>query len=410
MIPHSLAATDIDVQPTIDAPLSRGRMQLWVERSALPADDLLTFAERHNPKRAFLFVSKILGRHIPADPMLHTQMAAALARDVVPHCRHGDVAVMGFAETAVGLGAGVHEALATSLGGRVLPYMPSTRHPGNAQVWFGFSESHSHATDHHVLEACDEGHRRALRNATTLVVVDDEATTGATFAGLVTAALTAGMDALEQVVLVSYTDWSQGQAERTIQQATGGRVAVASVALATGRWNWRADPTADALPPTPMPPRALDVEDVGHDGPTWRQGIPAHLPEWDVARILGQTPVMDGTGVLAIGTGEYVWEATRFARAVARTGLEARFLATTRSPILPGGAIASKVSFPDHYGLGIWMHLHNARTRTWRHTVVFTEREDARGIAPALAHHLGTFSLVTPSGRVLPVFQGQLPT
>lgn len=31
-------------------------------------DDLLGFAERINPKRAFLFVSKVLGRHIPVAP------------------------------------------------------------------------------------------------------------------------------------------------------------------------------------------------------------------------------------------------------------------------------------------------------------------------------------------------------
>lgn len=31
-------------------------------------EDLLGFAQRINPKRAFLFVSKVLGRHIPVAP------------------------------------------------------------------------------------------------------------------------------------------------------------------------------------------------------------------------------------------------------------------------------------------------------------------------------------------------------
>ena len=33
--------------------------------------DLLGFAQRINPKRAFLFVSKVLGRHIPVAPQYH---------------------------------------------------------------------------------------------------------------------------------------------------------------------------------------------------------------------------------------------------------------------------------------------------------------------------------------------------
>jgi hypothetical protein len=408
MIPHPVATPS----PTIDAPLSRGRMQLWVDTSRVAPEDLLTFAERHNPKRAFLFVSKILGRHIPACPLAHTRAAQDLAADVARHCAPGGVAVMGFAETAVGLGASVHEALCRYPTLDVLPYLPSTRHPGDAPVWFGFSESHSHATDHHVLVPGGALVAERVRHATTLVVVDDEATTGATFAGLVTAAIAAGMGALEQVVLVSYTDWSQGQAERTIAQATDGRVAVASVALAQGRWHWQADPHVEPLPPTPLPPRALNVGDVEHGPNGWRRGLTHTGPAWDVDRILEATPVHTtaGTGVLAIGTGEFVWDATCFARAAAQQGLDARFLATTRSPILPGGAIATKVSFPDHYGLGIWMHLHNAQAHTWNRILLFVEREDTQGVAPALAAHLGTFAVVTPSRRVIPVLEGQLPT
>ena len=33
-------------------------------------EDLLGFAQRINPKRAFLFVSKVLGRHIPVAPSI----------------------------------------------------------------------------------------------------------------------------------------------------------------------------------------------------------------------------------------------------------------------------------------------------------------------------------------------------
>lgn len=50
--------------------LSRGRISVTVNHHhpEWKLDDLLSFAERINPKRAFLFVSKVLGKHIPVAP------------------------------------------------------------------------------------------------------------------------------------------------------------------------------------------------------------------------------------------------------------------------------------------------------------------------------------------------------
>lgn len=60
--------------------LPRGTLDLTYQTNAATAkndsekngsyqlEDLLDFAQRINPKRAFLFVSKVLGRHIPVAP------------------------------------------------------------------------------------------------------------------------------------------------------------------------------------------------------------------------------------------------------------------------------------------------------------------------------------------------------
>ena len=50
--------------------LSRGRLSVHVnqQHTHWNLDDLLDFAERINPKRAFLFVSKVLGKHIRVAP------------------------------------------------------------------------------------------------------------------------------------------------------------------------------------------------------------------------------------------------------------------------------------------------------------------------------------------------------
>lgn len=48
--------------------LSSGTIQVTRDQGEVSLDDLFDIAERRNPKRAFLFVSKVLGRHIPVPP------------------------------------------------------------------------------------------------------------------------------------------------------------------------------------------------------------------------------------------------------------------------------------------------------------------------------------------------------
>ncbi|TXR27968.1 phosphoribosyltransferase, partial [Ectopseudomonas mendocina] len=58
-----------NVVPTsLRAQLKRGLLEVKVDDAVLPPANLFGFAERRNPKRAFLFVSKVLGRHIPVRP------------------------------------------------------------------------------------------------------------------------------------------------------------------------------------------------------------------------------------------------------------------------------------------------------------------------------------------------------
>ncbi|WP_230285751.1 phosphoribosyltransferase domain-containing protein, partial [Deinococcus sp. 23YEL01] len=64
--------------------LPSGELDLHLERSALPLDDLLGFAVRRNPKRGFLFVSRVLGKHIPVRPSVAASTHAALAAALPP--------------------------------------------------------------------------------------------------------------------------------------------------------------------------------------------------------------------------------------------------------------------------------------------------------------------------------------
>ena len=86
--------------------LSCGTIQVTGRQKNFLLDDLFDIAERRNPKRAFLFVSKVLGRHIPVSPSVMRQVYRQLAEQI-PEGMAGPVLVIGMAETAVGLGAGV---------------------------------------------------------------------------------------------------------------------------------------------------------------------------------------------------------------------------------------------------------------------------------------------------------------
>jgi len=92
--------------------LSRGSINVQVHHhhAEWNLDRLLDFAERINPKRAFLFVSKVLGKHIPVAPSVMQRSYSDLA-SLVPTDLAGPICVIGMAETAVGLGAGVYREL-----------------------------------------------------------------------------------------------------------------------------------------------------------------------------------------------------------------------------------------------------------------------------------------------------------
>ncbi len=133
-------------------------------------DALIEPGLRRNPKRAHLWVSRVLGKHIPVAPSTIIRAGSDLA-DVV-HIGTGEsVVVFGFAETATGLGHVVARRLDAPV------YLHSTRRPGPpGATWARFSEGHSHATDHLIQPSSPE----LLRTGDTLVLVDDEISTGAT--------------------------------------------------------------------------------------------------------------------------------------------------------------------------------------------------------------------------------------
>lgn len=320
--------------------LSSGIIEIRQQSGHATFDDLFDIAERKNPKRAFLFVSKVLGRHIPVPPSVMRRASRQLAEQF-PTTLPQPLLCIGMAETAVGLGAGVFDTLRHRYPESV--YLTSTRHPVRGELLCEFQEQHSHATDHLIYLPSDPVMRRQVTGARTLVLIDDEATTGNTFCNLLGALQATGkLTEIEQVEIVTLTDWS-GDA-----LAARCSLPVMSFSLMSGQWRWT------PLPDAPLP--EMPAVNITADGAwpicgkqSWgRLGMNAPAADFaaEVTALLHER-------ILVLGSGEFVWEPFLLAERLEAQGAEVLFSSTTRSPIATGYAIKSALCFRDNYGLGI---------------------------------------------------------
>ncbi len=395
----------------------------------IDAADLVGLALRRNPRRAHLLVSRVLGKHVPADPRL-VYGAGLLLGELVRRALTGDPAVperparilraaldparvladgasrvaelphavraaqpepgagaypsavvLGYAETATGLGHAVADSL------RSARYLHSTRRPITGMIpAAGFDEEHSHAVAHLLLPA-DRG---LLAGPEPLVLVDDELSTGSTVLNTV-AALQRCHPRGRYVVATLLDLRTAADRDRMVRTADALGTRIDVVSLASGRLNLGedvlacgaelvADALAEAGPPPGGGSRArLSEPDLGWPRglePGGRHGIGAaerdalELALPAMARRLAEVvwPVEDigragrsgpsVCSVLVLGVEELMHLPVRLAVALADgvegdgRPLEVAVSSTTRSPVLgldePGYAIRNTLTFPAH--------------------------------------------------------------
>ncbi|MGG7143138.1 phosphoribosyltransferase domain-containing protein [Clostridium nigeriense] len=165
----------------------------------LNLDDLVSIGYRdNNSKRNFLFISKILGKHIEVRPnicritgfllvstILGTTKGTSILINYIENHEDNNIkvnevmklayrtneklVVIGFAETATGIGMAVASAIENSY------YVTTTRENiEGIKSFLNFEEEHSHATTH----KCFPEDIYKLREADRIILVDDEITTG----------------------------------------------------------------------------------------------------------------------------------------------------------------------------------------------------------------------------------------
>ena len=109
------------------------------------------------------------------------------------------VAVAGVGGRPLPLGAGVHRAYAARRNDAV--FLATTRHALGLPLLGSFHEEHSHATLHLLHEPADGATAAMVRGARSLVLVDDEMSTGRTLVNLARALEAAGLTVLDLPVL-----------------------------------------------------------------------------------------------------------------------------------------------------------------------------------------------------------------
>lgn len=363
---------------------------------------LLGLALRRNPKRAHLLVSNVLGKHVPQRPEVVYEAGHRLGVRIRGLLGEQDVAravVLGYAETATGLGHCVADGLALA------PYLHSTRRPvDGVEPVGGFEEEHSHATSHLLLPADPA----LLAESGPLVLVDDEFSTGRTVLNTIRAlharyprsryliaALVDMRGARDRARLEEFAA-ELGVSVEVVASATGdvvlpddvlerGRELVArhGAGTVTGPAGPAAPagsaPPAAPAPPAPLTPPAsltppappavrgerpgrllrvdpgwpVGLPDGGRHGftPADRERLEAALP--GMAALLRRALPQHARRVLVLGTEELMYAPLRLAQALDKTlDAEVRFSTTTRSPVLavddPGYAIRTRIVFPDH--------------------------------------------------------------
>ncbi|NGZ74866.1 phosphoribosyltransferase family protein [Saccharibacillus alkalitolerans] len=376
------------------------RVRLTANPFGLHPDDLFRMAARINKKRSFLFVSRILGKHIPVDPHQSLLGGAALAllwqrrraeegagndkslsapvqdtlacslEEVCSALRGGGeearelygrlknrkletetpTLFIAFAETATALGHAMYDCFAGDT-----RFLHTTREMlvGQEPV-LRFEEEHSHATAHR----CYAREASFFEGEDTVVLVDDEVTTGKTALNIIRDLQ--GKHPRRHYVVASLLDWrGVSDRERFAELEAELGITIETLSLIEGVIEVEGGPVERLPQPAPDRRESGGQQLIRHDlAPFFTHlaavsadsaGRTSDCPylEWtgrfgmheaDNARLDRQVLEASaylaarrtGTRTLCMGTGEFMYVPMRIA---AGMGEGVRYQSSTRSPI-----------------------------------------------------------------------------
>lgn len=335
----------------------------------LPMESLFSMALRVNKKRQFLFVSKLIAKHLAVHPALALGTGSLLSsllmeksglspipenQQIVEMIETGRACLdtsrkslahrttlpestvfIGMAETATGLGHAVFHHFDEAA------YIHTTREEIHGETpAFVFEEEHSHATSHKVYAPAG-----MLEEAETIVLIDDEISTGNTLLNLITA-LNEQFPGKKYISL-SILDWRNDSQKRILEEmAEAHKLEVEVLSLLTGEFELHHSESPEEegmglLDGTGKrsPNRLAQSEPIQSRSVTGQRYLPltgrfgltssGHMKIGEWAEKAARS-VPSSKKPLVIGIGENMYLPLRFALAL---GGDAVVQTTTRSPI-----------------------------------------------------------------------------
>ncbi|MBS4172658.1 phosphoribosyltransferase family protein [Bacillus sp. FJAT-49736] len=399
----------------------------------IPPQYIFDMAARINKKRAFLFVSRVLGKHLPVHPSTPLLASALLASKYMKEVLHiqddqlemklhafmesiikntdaldwktfhlkNKTIFIGFAETATALGHAVFENFQNAF------YFHTTRERlDNKSSVIHFEEEHSHASSHY----CYVDHNH-LDNSYPIVFIDDELTTGKTVLNIIQSIH--NRFPRKSYTVLTLLDWRNEnyiQQFRQMERELG--IAIEVVSLFSGRIDYHeADNILDeqltlyqsnnplgrivyidlaSIPNQTSPYYHHLSSGSNYLWQTGRFGIDSaerNKCERFIRKVAQQLlPFRQGGKTLCIGDGELMYIPMKIA---AQMGNEVFFQSTTRSPIFSCNdkdyLIQSKYTFPSPADRMIQNYLYQIEPNMYHEAFVFFEREyEEDAVAPLL--------------------------
>jgi hypothetical protein len=384
----------------------------------LPLEDLFTMAARINKKRSFLFVSKVLGKHLPVHPQKGLLTAALLASRYAesikglkgpftnefirsfnqdePQFKSAafipksiNPVVIGFAETATALGHAFFDCFESG------EYFHTTREEiASLTPSITFEEEHSHATSHRCYIPLN-----MIANDREIILVDDEMTTGKTAINIIQS-IQAQFPRKEYTV-VSILDWRSEKNKQQfaeLEKTLGITINIVSLISGSVQVNESGKlqeqeqqvtyiengPPIDVISLSPffegecptIKNKTPLIKETGRFGTDSITNKELHEKISKAAKVVRQHRT--GAKTLCLGTGEFMYIPMKLASEMGRNVF---YQSTTRSPIyiqdIQGYGARHGISFPNPEDQEVAHFVYNIPPGEYDELFVFFEREVA---------------------------------
>lgn len=361
-----------------DIELKSGHMQLKIIDSDENLNDLCGFGNRQNKKRNFLFISKVLGKHYPVSPKKMKEIHLSLAKKIQSNT---NTLFVGFAETAIGLSAGIYNEW-SELNQIKSYFVHTTRYQLEKEVLFKFEEEHSHATNHIVYNS--NYLKENKFKIEKLVLIDDEMTTGKTSINFLKQFIKLFPN-VNEVDLVCLTNW-MGEGNKNYFKDSFNNLKINFISLLDGEYVFTKNESF-IIPEMPNVDSKQEYKDniIIKKEYDLRDGVNNNLLKKMKEHIrdlcfkwLKENKIKKNLKTVLLGTGEFSYEPYLMAQYLQEYGVDIVYQSTTRSPILIGNTIESKIEFKDNYEDDIPNYVYNIKHNQYEQVIVVYETKQIK--------------------------------